>query len=149
MANGEFHKMHGLGNDFVIIDARVQSIEMSPARAQMIADRKFGIGCDQLILLLPSEIADVRMRIFNPDGSEVEACGNASRCVVALLNQDLNIETLGGIISGKLSGNDVEVSMGDAACFPHEHGRDATGLGQSRRAHGHQYGQPTCRIFCR
>ena len=115
MVTGEFHKMHGLGNDFVIIDARVQSIEMSPARAQKIADRKFGIGCDQLILLLPSEIADVRMRIFNPDGSEVEACGNASRCVVALLNQDLNIETLGGIISGKLSGNDVKVSMGEAA----------------------------------
>ena len=115
MAMGEFHKMHGLGNDFVIIDARVQSIEISSARAQMIADRKFGIGCDQLIFLLPSEIADVRMRIFNPDGSEVEACGNASRCVVALLNQDLNIETLGGIISGKLSGNDVEVSMGEAA----------------------------------
>jgi diaminopimelate epimerase len=114
MTTGDFHKMHGLGNDFVIIDARVQSIEISPACAQMIADRKFGIGCDQLILLLPSEIADVRMRIFNPDGSEVEACGNASRCVVALLNQDLNIETLGGIISGKLSGTDVEVSMGEA-----------------------------------
>ncbi len=115
MATGEFHKMHGLGNDFVIIDARVQSIEMSPARAQMIADRKFGIGCDQLILLLPSDIADLSMRIFNPDGGEVEACGNASRCVVALLNQDLQIETLGGIISGKLSGDDVQVAMGEAS----------------------------------
>ena len=107
--------MHGLGNDFVIIDARVQSIEMPPARAQMIADREFGIGCDQLILLLPSDIADLSMRIFNPDGGEVEACGNASRCVVALLNQDLQIETLGGIISGKLSGDDVQVAMGEAS----------------------------------
>lgn len=115
MANGEFHKMHGLGNDFVIIDARVHFIEISPARAQMIADRKFGIGCDQLILLLPSDIADLRMRIFNPDGGEVEACGNASRCVVALLNQNLQIETLGGIISGKVSGDDVQVAMGEAS----------------------------------
>jgi diaminopimelate epimerase len=114
MANGEFHKMHGLGNDFVIIDARACSMEMPLARARGIADRKQGIGCDQLILLTKSDIADVAMRIFNADGSEVEACGNASRCVVALLKQDLIIETAGGIISGRLSGNDVTVSMGEA-----------------------------------
>jgi diaminopimelate epimerase len=114
MAKGEFHKMHGLGNDFVIIDARVCPIEMSPTRARAITDRKHGIGCDQLILLTKSNVADVTMRIFNADGSEVEACGNASRCVVALLKQDLKIETKGGIISGQLSGNDVTVSMGEA-----------------------------------
>ena len=114
MAKGEFHKMHGLGNDFVIIDARACSMEMSPARARAIADRKRGIGCDQLILLDKSEVADVAMRIFNPDGAEVEACGNASRCVVALLKQDLQIETKGGVISGQLSGNDVTVAMGEA-----------------------------------
>ena len=114
MAIGEFHKMHGLGNDFVIIDARAHPMEMSPARARHIADRKLGIGCDQLILLLPSAVADVAMRIFNPDGSEVEACGNASRCVVALLKQDLEIETKGGVITGRLSGNDVTVAMGEA-----------------------------------
>lgn len=114
MATGEFHKMHGLGNDFVIIDARAHPVEMSPARARKIADRKLGIGCDQLILLLPSTVADLSMRIFNPDGSEVEACGNASRCVVALLKQNLEIETKGGIISGQLSGDDVTVDMGDA-----------------------------------
>jgi diaminopimelate epimerase len=114
MAKGEFHKMHGLGNDFVIIDARVCPIEMSPARARAITDRKHGIGCDQLILLTKSNVADVTMRIFNADGSEVEACGNASRCVVALLKQDLKIETKGGIIFGQLSGNDVTVSMGEA-----------------------------------
>jgi diaminopimelate epimerase len=114
MAAGEFHKMHGLGNDFVIIDARDCPMEMSPLRARAIADRKFGIGCDQLILLGKSKVADVAMRIFNADGSEVEACGNASRCVVALLQQDLQIETKGGIISGQLSGNAVTVSMGDA-----------------------------------
>jgi diaminopimelate epimerase len=114
MATGEFHKMHGLGNDFVIIDARAHPMDMPAARARQIADRKLGIGCDQLILLLPSNLADIAMRIFNPDGSEVEACGNASRCVVALLKKDLEIETKGGLISGQLSGNDVTVAMGEA-----------------------------------
>jgi len=114
MAKGEFHKMHGLGNDFVIIDARDCPMDMPAGRARAIADRKLGIGCDQLILLQTSNTADVAMRIFNADGSEVEACGNASRCVVALLKQDLQIETKGGVISGQLSGNDVTVSMGDA-----------------------------------
>ena len=114
MAKSEFHKMHGLGNDFVIIDARACPMDMPRARARAIADRKHGIGCDQLILLLTSKVADVAMRIFNADGSEVEACGNASRCVVALLMQDLQIETRGGIISGRLSGNDVTVAMGEA-----------------------------------
>jgi len=114
MAKSEFHKMHGLGNDFVIIDARACPLDMPRARARAIADRKHGIGCDQLILLHNSKVADVAMRIFNADGSEVEACGNASRCVVALLKQDLQIETQGGIISGRLSGNDVTVAMGEA-----------------------------------
>lgn len=113
MTTGEFHKMHGLGNDFVIIDTRARAMEMSPARARQIADRKTGIGCDQLILLLPSTVADLAMRIFNPDGSEVEACGNASRCVVALLDKDLEIETKGGVISGRLAGNDVSIDMGE------------------------------------
>ena len=63
-----FTKMHGLGNDFVVIDARVASVEMTPARAHAIADRRHGIGCDQLILLEPSASADVKMRIFNADG---------------------------------------------------------------------------------
>ena len=112
MTTGEFHKMHGLGNDFVIIDTRMHAVEMSPARARQIADRKTGIGCDQVILLMPTTKADLAMRIFNPDGSEVEACGNASRCVVALLDKDLEIETKGGVISGRLAGNDVSIDMG-------------------------------------
>lgn len=112
MARGEFHKMHGLGNDFVIIDARTTPVSMSPARAKAIADRRHGIGCDQLIILEKSDHADVAMRIYNPDGGEVEACGNASRCVVALLGRDVDIETKGGVISGQRSGNDVSVDMG-------------------------------------
>jgi diaminopimelate epimerase len=93
-----FHKMHGLGNDFVVIDARGVSLSMPAARAHAIADRHRGIGCDQLILLEDSETADVRMRIFNADGSEAESCGNANRCVALLLGKPAQIETRGGTV---------------------------------------------------
>ena len=83
-----FHKMHGLGNDFVILDAREGAVAMDAARARAIADRRTGVGCDQVILLEPSDVADVRMRIWNADGGEVEACGNATRCVVAARRRD-------------------------------------------------------------
>ena len=93
-----FHKMHGLGNDFVVIDARVTPVDMPPARAHAIADRKTGIGFDQLIVLEPSTIADVKMRIFNADGGEAEACGNATRCIALLMDGPADIETQGGIL---------------------------------------------------
>lgn len=109
----QFHKMHGLGNDFVIFDAREQPVEMSEARARAIADRKTGVGCDQLILVEPSEVADVRMRIFNSDGSEVEACGNATRCVAVLLGRDGRIETAAGILSGAPGAAEAAVEMGE------------------------------------
>ena len=76
--------MHGLGNDFVIFDARGSRSRWRGA-PRAIADRKAGMGCDQLILIEPSRIADVRMRIFNSDGGEVGACGNAARCVALLV----------------------------------------------------------------
>ena len=73
-----FSKMHGLGNDFVVIDARSAPVAMTEARARAIADRHAGIGCDQFIVMEPPPPgADVFMRIFNPDGSEAEGCGNA------------------------------------------------------------------------
>jgi diaminopimelate epimerase len=97
--NDRFHKMHGLGNDFVVIDAREKPVEMTTARAHAIADRHHGIGCDQLILLEPSDRADMKMRIFNADGGEVEACGNATRCVALLLGSPGQIETSGGILT--------------------------------------------------
>jgi diaminopimelate epimerase len=112
MASSKFHKMHGLGNDFVIIDCRETPTMMTKAKARAIANRHTGIGCDQLILLEPSSIADVRMVIYNKDGNSVESCGNASRCVVALLGVDSSIETVGGIIHGQLSGNAVTMDMG-------------------------------------
>src|ERR1700712_3721839 len=108
-----FHKMHGLGNDFVVIDARETPVEITTARAQALADRRLGIGCDQLILIEPSTLADARMRIFNADGGEVEACGNATRCVVSLLGGSATIETLGGLLGGSSSGELVSVEMGE------------------------------------
>jgi len=107
-----FHKMHGLGNDFVVIDAREDAVAMDAARARAIADRRTGVGCDQLILLEPSDIADVRMRIWNADGGEVESCGNATRCVVRLVGRDLTIETAGGLLHGRLEGEGASVDMG-------------------------------------
>ena len=81
-----FRKMHGLGNDFVVLDDRAGRLGLTPARAAAIADRRTGIGCDQVIILEPTAApADVFMHIRNPDGSEAGACGNATRCVAALL----------------------------------------------------------------
>ncbi len=102
--------MHGLGNDFVILDARESEVAMTPALARALADRRTGIGCDQLILIEPSSQADVKMRIWNHDGGEVQSCGNASRCVVALTGAT-TIETGGGIVAGKADGGEIEVTL--------------------------------------
>ena len=77
-----FSKMHGLGNDFVVIDACSQQVALTPQQIRRIADRHFGVGCDQLLLVEPATIpdADFRYRIFNADGGEVEQCGNGARC---------------------------------------------------------------------
>jgi len=103
--------MHGLGNDFVVIDARAQDVAMTPARARAIADRQTGIGCDQLILLEPSDRADLRMRIFNADGSEVEQCGNALRCVAQLTGAG-RIDTRGGLIEAERGDVGITIDMG-------------------------------------
>ena len=113
-----FRKMHGLGNDFVVIDARKTPYVFSPAHLARIADRRFGIGCDQLIVLEPSPQADAFMRIFNPDASEVGACGNATRCVGALLAREKDaptarIETRAGVLIAMLNADGtVTVDMG-------------------------------------
>jgi diaminopimelate epimerase len=109
-----FRKMHGLGNDFIVIDARRAPVAMSPRRAAALADRRTGIGCDQLIVLEPSASADVRMRIFNADGSEAQACGNAARAVGLLLGGEQRIETLGGEIASVASADGASVDMGAA-----------------------------------
>ena len=107
-----FHKMHGLGNDFVIVDARDEPFEVTPALAKAIADRRTGVGCDQLIVLEPSDTADLKMRIWNSDGGEVESCGNATRCVVQLTGAR-TIDSDGGLLEGENLGAEVEVSIGE------------------------------------
>ncbi len=113
-----FRKMHGLGNDFIVIDARGAAatgpVAMSAARAAALAERRTGIGCDQLIMLEASATADVCMRIFNADGSEVEACGNAARAVGLLLGGEQRIETLGGAITSSATASGASVDMGPA-----------------------------------
>lgn len=112
MHDGRFHKMHGLGNDFVIVDAREAVFDPSRAMAAGIVDRHKGIGCDQLIILTKSSAADVAMRILNADGSEAQACGNATRCVVALIGRDVTVETVAGVLDGR-SGEWPQVAMGE------------------------------------
>jgi len=106
-----FHKMHGLGNDFVVIDARAAHVDMTAPRARALADRHTGIGCDQLILLETSGEADLAMRIFNRDGGEVEQCGNALRCV-AQLTGATRIETSGGLVTAHTLEGGVSIDMG-------------------------------------
>ncbi len=125
MSDLPFTKMHGLGNDFVVIDARRQALDLSDAQVRAIADRHKGVGCDQLIVLEParSTLADVFMRIRNADGGEVEACGNATRCVAAVLMDEKKsehaiIETVAGLLDAESSstarGRLISVDMGPA-----------------------------------
>jgi diaminopimelate epimerase len=110
-----FRKMNGLGNDFVVVDARKGALSFSPDEVRAIADRKEGIGCDQLIALEPSREADVFMRIFNADGGEVGACGNAARCVAGLIaaergQRQVTIETESAVL-GALVNDDGSVTI--------------------------------------
>ena len=97
-----FLKMHGLGNDFVVFDARGKGLALDAASARALADRRFGVGCDQVIVIgAGSSGADAAMRIYNADGGEVESCGNATRCVARLLMEEKDrdrvvIDTPGG-----------------------------------------------------
>jgi len=118
-----FTKMHGLGNDFVVIDGRAGFLTVGPGEARAIGDRRTGVGFDQLLILEPpcNGGADVFMRIRNPDGSEAEACGNGTRCVAALVMaetgaEELNVETVAGVLHAKTEADGrVTVDMGPAA----------------------------------
>ncbi len=108
-----FIKMHGLGNDFVVLDARENLLpEMTAQTARLLANRSMGIGCDQLILLEKSPRESFRMRIFNADGGEVEACGNAARAVALLHGEPARIETKGGSITLEPTDDGATVQMG-------------------------------------
>ncbi|WP_419730577.1 diaminopimelate epimerase [Lichenicola sp.] len=117
----DFHKMHGAGNDFVVLDERVRPLGLEPAAIARLADRRTGIGCDQLVLLQapdPGSDDTVRVRFFNADGSESGACGNATRCVASLLahdnpRADLRIRTDAGLLTAEvLADGEVTVDMG-------------------------------------
>lgn len=108
-----FIKMHGLGNDFVVLDARAEAMPAVTRKiARSIAERTTGIGCDQLILLEPDTNADFRMRIFNADGGEVEACGNAARAIATLHGKPARVATGGGMIDLKPYNGGARVDMG-------------------------------------
>ena len=122
--------MHGLGNDFVVIDAINQSLIMTPSLARQLADRHFGIGCDQILIVERTTHAgvDFRYRIFNADGSEVEQCGNGARCFVHFVHEqglsdktEISVETHSGIITLRREANgEVSVDMGPPYFLPEE-----------------------------
>ena len=113
-----FLKMHGLGNDFAVFDARKQALALDAATARAIADRRLGVGCDQVIVIAPAANgADAAMRIYNSDGGEVESCGNAARCVAQLLMAEkgaetIRLETVGGPLVCSQNNGLVTVDMG-------------------------------------
>ena len=125
-----FTKMHGLGNDFVVIDAVRQQLALTPALVRGIADRRFGVGCDQLLVVEPPSIAgvDFDYRIFNADGNEVEQCGNGARCFVVFVREhgltdkrEIRVRTRSGIIVPRLEpGGEVTVDMGVPSFVPGE-----------------------------
>lgn len=125
-----FTKMHGLGNDFIVIDGISQHVRLTPEKIRQLSDRHFGIGCDQLLLVEHPEHPDVdfRYRIFNCDGSEVENCGNGARCFAVFVRErrltgkhTIKVETAGGIIELRVSDNNmVSVDMGVPRLVPKE-----------------------------
>ena len=127
MGGTPFLKMHGLGNDFVVLDARAASLDLSVQRRRIIADRRLGVGCDQLIVLEPptDADADVFMRIYNPDGGEAGACGNATRCVASVVlgerrTDHVTVQTIAGLLESQHTGTGgngqpvISVDMGPA-----------------------------------
>lgn len=118
----EFTKMHGLGNDFVVIDATKEPLQLSSNQCRAISDRHFGVGCDQILLVEPArdQNSDFYYRIFNADGSEVEQCGNGARCFAMFVRAKgltaktiINVGTMSGTIQLHIEGNDmVRVEMG-------------------------------------
>ena len=115
-----FLKMHGAGNDFVVLDGRARPVAVAAAEAKWIADRRLGVGCDQIIIIeVDAAGGDAFMRILNADGSESGACGNATRCVAALLAQEtgqrrVSIRTISGLLPSEIIGPGlVEVDMGE------------------------------------
>ena len=168
MTGTPFVKMHGLGNDFVVLDARGTALDLTPARRRAIADRRLGVGCDQLIVLeAPTERdADVFMRIYNPDGGEAGACGNATRCVASVLMDErktdhVTVQTIAGLLESQKTGTAadglpvISVDMGlarlDWRDIPVREACDTNhmpvGLGPLRDPVGTSMGNPHATFF--
>jgi len=125
----KFTKMQGLGNDFVVLDGVRQRVELTSAQVRLLADRRFGVGCDQVLLVERAQgDADFRYRIFNADGGEVEQCGNGARCFLVFVRdqgltakRELRVETAGGLITPRLEADgQVTVDMGVPRFAPDE-----------------------------
>jgi len=153
-----FLKMHGLGNDFVVIDERAAPLGLTPTRVAALSDRRTGIGCDQFITLEPAPPgADVFMRIRNPDGGEAGACGNATRCVVDLLARELGRDRIvvrtvaGDLPSERLPDGRVSVDMGPARLdwrdIPIAHAADTLHLPLPGDPAGCSMGNPHATFF--
>ena len=118
----KFSKMHGLGNDFVVLDGVRQSVALTPAQLRFLGERHFGVGCDQILLVEKSTVPDIdfRYRIFNADGGEVEQCGNGARCFVRFVHdqgltekREIRVETMRGEIQPRLEADgSITVNMG-------------------------------------
>lgn len=125
-----FSKMHGLGNDFVMIDAISQKVRLNADKVRKLADRRFGVGCDQVLIVEEPSNPDVdfRYRIYNADGSEVENCGNGARCFANFVRERkltgknvIKVETANGILELRVNDNDqVQVDMGQPVLAPAE-----------------------------
>ncbi|MDD5557338.1 MAG: diaminopimelate epimerase [bacterium] len=158
-----FTKMQGLGNDFILVDAREGDPALAPETVRRLCDRRLGVGADGLLLLLPSASADWRMRVFNADGGEAEMCGNGVRCLASYLGrrglaggEELAIETAAGIIRPRIEGETVTVDMGrpvlDGEGIPCRLagrivGREVEVGGAARRITCLSMGNPHCVLF--
>ncbi|MSO85008.1 MAG: diaminopimelate epimerase [Rhodospirillales bacterium] len=136
----EFLKMHGLGNDFVVLDARTRPLAVSPAAVRRIADRRTGVGCDQIVVIGPAknDLAEAHVTFLNADGGEAGACGNGSRCVAALLMRETKtnhvvLETVSGLLDCETDDGEIAVDLGPARLdwrdIPLSQARDTLHLG--------------------
>ena len=141
-----FTKMHGLGNDFVVLDGIHQTLDLTAAQWKALADRHFGVGADQILIVEKAQgDADFRYRIFNSDGGEVEQCGNGARCFVRFVHDKglttkraIRVETLGGIIRPRLEDDGlVTVNMGVPAFAPEALPFNALQASPAQQAHGY------------